>query len=49
VFGSAGTVLSCHCQETVSGVTVGINEGFDYTGNFAKGDALISQPFISDR
>jgi hypothetical protein len=52
VFGPAGTVLSCHCQETVGGVAVGINsssgevdrfdEGLDYTGNFAKGDALIS-------
>lgn len=58
-FGPAGTVLSCFCSTTVGGLTVGINgssgevdrfdEGTDYTGNFAKGDALISQPFISDQ
>jgi hypothetical protein len=59
IFGPAGTVLSCFCSTSVDGLTVGINsssgtvdrfdEGVDYTGNFAKGDALISQPFISDQ
>ncbi len=59
IFGPAGATLSCFCSATTGGLTVGINgtsgevdradEGTDYTGNFAKGDALISQPFISDQ
>lgn len=59
VFGPPGSVLSCFCGKTVGGLSFGINsssgtvdrfnEGVDYIGNFARGDALISQPFISDR
>jgi len=58
LFGPAGTVLSCFCSQTAGPIDVHINgssgeldrfdEGTDYTGNFAKGDQLLSQPFLSD-
>jgi PEP-CTERM motif len=58
VFGPAGTGLSCYCSEPVGPIVVDINgssgelnrfdEGSDYTGNFAIGDQLLSQPYESD-
>jgi hypothetical protein len=58
VFGAAGTTLSCFCTAPAGPINVDINsssgelnrfdEGTDYTGNFALGDQLLSQPFISD-
>jgi len=58
VFGPAGTALSCFCSAPVGPIDVHINgssgtlnrfdEGTDYTGNFAIGDQLLSQPFLSD-
>ncbi len=59
IFGSAGTTLSCFCSAQTGGLTVSVNSSsgtvnrFDegvppYKGNFAPGDALVSQPFISD-
>jgi hypothetical protein len=59
IFGPAGTVLSCFCSAETDGFTVSVNgtagtidrdnEGVPpYQGNFAVGDALVAQPFISD-
>lgn len=59
IFGPAGTSLSCFCSAQTGGFTVSLNsssgtvnrsdEGVPpYKGNFALGDALVSQPFISD-
>jgi hypothetical protein len=58
VFGPAGTTLSCACDKVVGPLDVHINgssgeldrfdEGTDCTGNFAVGDQLLSQPFLSD-
>lgn len=57
-FGPSGTSLQCFCSTPVGPLTVGINgtsglldradEGANYTGNFAVGNALLVQPFISD-
>jgi len=59
VFGPANATLSCFCSAQTGGFTVSVNsssgtvdrfnEGVPpYQGNFALGDALVSQPFISD-
>jgi len=58
IFGPAGTALSCFCSQSAGPIDVHINgssgelnrfdEGTDYTGNFAIGDKLLSQPFLSD-
>jgi hypothetical protein len=57
-FGPAGTNLSCFCEASVGPLGVHINsssgllnrydEGTDYTGNFALGDALLSHPYVGD-
>jgi hypothetical protein len=59
IFGPAGTALQCFCSAQAGGLTVSVNsssgtvdrfnEGVPpYKGNFAIGDALVSQPFSSD-
>ena len=57
-FGPAGSVLSCYCSESEGPISVAINassgnlwrvdEGVDYTGNFAPGASLLVQQFTSD-
>jgi hypothetical protein len=58
LFGPAGTNLSCYCNAPAGPIDVHVNgssgtlnrfdEGTDYTGNFAVGDQLLSQPYLSD-
>lgn len=60
IFGASGAVLSCFCSQPVGGLIVGLNSSSGevdrvngstpaYHGNFASGDPLVLQPFISDR